>query len=68
MNSGGSLPPAQDCTGTFQFDFNTYLDQVAPPELQAGVDVWCQFWSRDPLLSPPDNTNLTNALQFRIGF
>lgn len=68
-NSGGSRPPVQDCTGVLEFDFNTYLDQGgAPPELQAGVDVWCQYWSRDPQLPPPDNTNLTDALQFRIGY
>jgi hypothetical protein len=62
QNSGGS--PA--CGGAFSFDFNAYIASGADPALVSGQQVWSQYWSRDPGFAPPDNTNLTDAVEFTI--
>ncbi len=64
QNSGGNPPPS-DCSGTFQFDFNTYVASGTDPALGIGVTVWSQYWSRDE--QSPSTTNLTDALRFTIG-
>ncbi len=65
--SGGTPPPAADCSGTFAFDFNAYAASGLDPALTAGKTVWAQYWSRDPGFSLPDNTNLSDALEFTLG-
>jgi len=62
--SGGSAT-GDDCTGTFALDFNAYIATGVNPALVAGVTLDTQFWSRDS--GAPNNTNLTNGLEFVIG-
>jgi hypothetical protein len=62
QSSGGG----SGCVGSFTFDFNTHIASGADPALVPGASVWCQWWSRDTGFSPPNNTNLTNGLQFHI--
>ncbi len=64
LNSGGSLPPANDCSGQLNYDLNARIASGVDPALQSGVAVWCQYWSRDP--QGPSATSLTNALTFTI--
>lgn len=63
--SGGNPPPL-DCSGGFQFDMNAWIASGVDPALAAGnIDVFAQFWSRDP--GSPSTTNLTDALRFYVG-
>ena len=66
QHSGGSPWPAKDCTGRFRFDFDAYISSGVDPALIPGQQVWAQYYSRDPGFAPPDNTNLTDALEFII--
>jgi len=63
QNSGGSLA-GTDCTGSFSFDFNALIHGGLDPTLVVGAEVFCQYWSRDPLAF--SHTNLSNALNFLI--
>jgi hypothetical protein len=62
QNSGGTPP----CGGSFSLDFNAYIASGADPALVSGQQVNAQYWSRDPGFAPPDNTNLTDAVEFTI--
>ncbi len=65
QNSGGSLPPVNDCSGLYSFHFSQAY--MASHFLSPGSEVFAQFWSRDPGFSPPNNVGLTNGLHFVIG-
>ncbi len=55
MQQSGGNPLPDDCSGAFAFHFSKpYLNQVG---LQAGDQVFCQYWSRDP--ASPGTTGLT---------
>ena len=64
-------PATSGSTGSFDFDFNAYIASGKDPSLTpanaAGKTVNAQFWSRDPGFAPPNNTNLTDALEFTVG-
>ena len=60
QNSGG----AALCTGTFTFDLNAWIAGGNDPQLVPGVQVWGQYWSRDP--QSPSTTNLTNAFRTQV--
>jgi len=62
-SGGGANPP---CDGFMSVDFNAYAASGADPGLVAGQTVWAQYWSRDPGFAPPDNTNLTDAVEFTL--
>ncbi|MCE9593276.1 MAG: hypothetical protein K8S98_03685 [Planctomycetes bacterium] len=64
QNSGGNPSPANDCTGTYSFDFNAYIALGLDPNLTAGQAVDGQFWSRDVGFASPNNTGLTAAVHF----
>jgi hypothetical protein len=63
QNSGGSAT-GSDCTGTFSFDFNAFLQAGGHGQLVVGKEVFCQYWSRDP--QSPSTTSLSDALSFLI--
>lgn len=64
QGSGGTAPPANDCSGTFGFDFNVRIAAGVDARLVAGASVCAQYWSRDPAAS--FTTNLTNGVSFVI--
>jgi len=71
QSSGGSLPPANDCTGVWSIDMNAFAVSAGPPApLPAltipGTIVNCQWWGRDPGYVAPNNTQLSNGLQYLI--
>ncbi|MFM7296108.1 MAG: DNRLRE domain-containing protein [Planctomycetota bacterium] len=64
QNSGGSATPANDCSGSFSYDFNVRIASGVDPLLTVGRLVCAQYWSRDPAAT--FTTNLSNALRFYI--
>jgi len=62
--SGGSPPPADDCSGTYAFDFAAWNDALGGPGFQAGIEVCAQYWYRDP--DSLGECGLTNALRFTL--
>ena len=65
QNSGGTALPAVDCSGTYSFAFNAWIQTGLDPALVVGQEVDGQFWSRDS--GSPSTTGLTNAIHFVIG-
>jgi Tol biopolymer transport system component len=63
--TGGSAG-GNDCTGQMTRDFNAWIAGGVDPQLVAGQEVWAQFYSRDPGFAPPNNVNLTEAIDFLI--
>jgi hypothetical protein len=63
QNSGGSAS-GTDCTGTYSFDFNALIQSGGDPSLAQGVDVFAQYWYRDP--QDAFSTGLSDAVQFNI--
>jgi hypothetical protein len=64
MQSGGSPPPAVDCSGAFTRDFNALVATSADPALFPGQHVRCQYYGRDPAAAT--HVNLSDALEFYL--
>jgi Tol biopolymer transport system component len=63
--TGGSLPPAADCSGTFAEDFNAWIVSGQDASLVAGAPVWLQGWTRDP--SAAGGALYSDAVAFIVG-
>lgn len=63
QSSGGATTGAS-CSGVFSFDFNDWIRSGLDASLATGVEVFAQYWSRDP--QSPSHTSLTNAVRFVI--
>lgn len=66
VQSSGGNPPPNDCSGNYSFDFNAWAQSGADPNLAAGVQVYCQYWSRDPQDPAGFNTSLSDGAEFTI--
>ena len=62
QNSGGA--PGQSCSGRFDLHFSHAF--MASQHILPGMVLHAQYWSRDVGFAPPNNVNLTDALQFTV--
>jgi hypothetical protein len=64
QDSAGNAGPASDCSGWYSF-------RMTPQWMQArgwiaGTTIYCQYFGRDPGLTPPDQLAFSEGLRFTV--
>jgi hypothetical protein len=72
VSAGGNPAPANDCSGVYSIDMNafakgTFGGNPLPALSIPGSVVDCQWWGRDQGFPAPNNTTLSNAVEYTVG-